>query len=403
MGKISTIMKVALLLLTIKIGLFIIKFIFGNLIGSLALVADSINSGADIVVALGIIIGIKFSEREASPKYPYGLHKIENMVELFIAVGIFYAGYVILSESILKFGTTTTTNPDLGLLITGISLIITVILMIYLTRKGRQMNSPMIIAEGKDSKVDILSTSLVFIGLMGYYFGTAILEPIVGIILAVLIFKVGLDILIHSSKVLLDAVINYDKLDSIRQIIEGTPRVISVDNLHARSAGRYYFINADIKTSLKLMKRVFDLKNNLQDEIKSKFPELYKVNIHVEPEKKEILRYAIPLSENNGLDSTIATHFGSAPLFAFYDYKAGGIVSQTYQENPFLSEEKRKGILVGEWLAKNSVDKVLVKEDLKGGAKLALEKHLIDTDIVPFTILRDLEMHLNKHLSKKLD
>jgi predicted Fe-Mo cluster-binding NifX family protein len=151
------------------------------------------------------------------------------------------------------------------------------------------------------------------------------------------------------------------------------------------------------------MRRVFDLKTNLQDEIKSKFPELYKVNIHIEPEKKEILRYAIPLSENNGIDSPIATHFGSAPFFAFYDYKTGGIVDQKIQENPFLSEEKRKGILVGEWLAKKSVDKLLLREELKAGAKLALEKHLIDVDITPFTILRDLEMHLKKHLSKKLD
>ena len=180
-----------------------------------------INSGADIVVALGIIIGIKFSEKKPSHKYPYGLHKIENIIELFIAFGIFYAGYIIIAESIIHFGTSQTSDPDLGLIITGISLFISVILMIYLTKKGKQMNSPMIIAEGKDSKVDILSTSLVFVGLGGYYFGISILEPIVGIILGILIFKVGVDIFLHSTKILLDAVINYEKLDFSDPVSEG--------------------------------------------------------------------------------------------------------------------------------------------------------------------------------------
>ncbi|MHA1130705.1 MAG: cation diffusion facilitator family transporter [Candidatus Helarchaeota archaeon] len=391
MVKISAIMKVALLLLITKIFLFVIKFIFGNFIGSLALVADSINSGADIVVALGIFIGIKFAEKDASPKYPYGFHKIENIIELFIAFGIFYAGYMIFSESILNFGATRTSDPDLGLVITGISLIISVILMIYLTKKGTQMNSPMIIAEGKDSKIDILSTSLVFVALGGYYFGVSILEPIIGIVLAILIFKVGLEIFIHSSKVLLDAVINYEKLDAIRQIIKAKPRVLAIKTLRARSAGRYYFIYAEVSTSLKLIKKVIALKNELETAIKKQFPELYEVTIHLEPEKKEIIRIAIPLSENNGLSSEIATHFGSAPYFAFSDYKGKELINLTFQKNPFLAAEKQKGILVGDWLAENSVDKLIARDPLKGGAKLSLEKHLIDVELTSLKILNEFE------------
>ena len=252
------------------------------------------------------------------------------------------------------------------------------------------------IGGGKDSKVDILSTSLVFVGLGGYYFGISILEPIVGIILGILIFKVGLDIFLHSTKILLDAVINYEKLDSIRRIIEANPLVLAIEKLSARSAGRYYFIDADIKISLKLIKRVIDLKNELETEIKNQFPELYKVSIHIEPEKKDIIRYAIPLSENKGSGSEISLHFGSAPFFAFIDYKGKNVVSLNYDENPFLSKEKQKGIFVGEWLAENSVDKLLVREDLKGGAKLVIEKHLIDVDLTPFKLLEEVQNHLKK-------
>jgi len=382
-------MKVALVLVITKTSLFLIKFIFGILINSIALFADAINSGADIVVALGIIIGIKLSTRKPSEKYPYGFHKIENIIELFISIGIFYAGLTILTEGFSHFGTIQTLNPNLGLIITGISLVISLFLAIYLNRKGKQMNSPMILAVSSDSKVDLFSLSLVFIGIGGYYIGFPILEPIMGIFLAFFIFKVAIEIFIHGTKVLLDAMMNYEKLDLIRQLLEAHPQVLAVESLKARSGGRYYFVDAKIKTSIKLIKKGHELKDSLEKDILQKFPELFKVNIYITPERKEYVRIAIPLIENHGLESKISEHFGSAPYFLFFDYKEKAISNINYSQNPFLQQEKQKGIAVAEWLAKNSVDKVFVKEPLKGGAQLALEKHLIDIKLTKESSVRD--------------
>jgi cation diffusion facilitator family transporter len=382
MVKISYLMKGALVLIICRMSLFLIKIIFGILINSVALVADAIHSGADFVVAFGLIVGIKLSERPPSEKFPYGFNKSENLIELFISLGIFYAGYVILVEAITKFETTETTNPDLGLLIAGLSVAISVVLGYYLNKRGKKMNSPMFIAESKDIKVDIFASSLVFVGIGGYYFGITILEPIAGIIVALFIFKVGSEIFIHSVKVLLDAVMNYEQLNSVRQLIERHPNVLAVKRLSARSAGRFCFLEIELKTSLKLLKKAHELSDALEIEIRNNFPNIAKINIYIEPEKKEFIRCAVPLQENEGLKSKISEHFGSAKYFLIYDLKDDKNINLNFVQNPFFHEEKQKGILVANWLANKDVDKVLIKEPLKGGGKLAVEKHLMELELI---------------------
>ncbi|MHA1267096.1 MAG: cation diffusion facilitator family transporter [Candidatus Helarchaeota archaeon] len=390
MVKISKIMKVALVLIGLRMGLFLIKIIFGLLINSVALIADAIHSGADFVVAFGLIIGIQLSERRPSEKFPYGFHKSENLIELFIALGIFYAGYTILMEAIQKFGGSQTTDPSLGLLITIISLGISIYLIYYLHEKGKETNSPMFLAEVKDIRVDIFATLLVFIGFGGYYFGISILEPIAGIIIAFFIFITGLQIFLHATKVLLDAVMNYEQLNAIRELIEAHTEVKAVQTLHARSAGRYCFLEIEILTSLKLLKKAHELTEKLEAEIQKEFPTISKINIHIEPEKKEYTRIAIPLQENEGLQSKISPHFGSAKYFFLYDYKEGKSYNFNFLSNPFLYEEKRKGILVADWLASKEIDKIIIKEPLKGGGKLAIEKHLIEMELTDHKIIEEI-------------
>ena len=45
--------------------------------------------------------------------------------------------------------------------------------------------------------------------------------------------------------------------------------------------------------------------------------------------------------------------------------------------NKFINEEKRKGILISDWLTSNKIDKIYLKKDLKIGPKLIFEKALI--------------------------
>jgi predicted Fe-Mo cluster-binding NifX family protein len=48
------------------------------------------------------------------------------------------------------------------------------------------------------------------------------------------------------------------------------------------------------------------------------------------------MRIAISAESNNGLDSTIAQHFGRCPYFAFVDIEGNEIKGINILENPFF-------------------------------------------------------------------
>ena len=65
--------------------LSIIKGVFGLLSGSVALIADSINSFSDIFASFAVYIGLKLSQRKPNQKFPYGYYKAETLSSLIIA------------------------------------------------------------------------------------------------------------------------------------------------------------------------------------------------------------------------------------------------------------------------------------------------------------------------------
>jgi len=87
--------------------------------------------------------------------------------------------------------------------------------------------------------------------------------------------------------------------------------------------------------------------------------------VHVEPEKKEFLRYAVPLADREGV---ISGHFAKAPLIALWDERIsdGAVVSQELLENPFVHLEKGKGIKLAEHLVTMKVDVLYTSETFEG-------------------------------------
>jgi len=97
--------KAAFVSIGVTAFLAVIKYFFGILSGSIALTADAIHSLTDVISSVGVLIGLKISSRKPTKAFPYGFYKAENIVSLFLALAIFYAGYEIILTSVEKFGT----------------------------------------------------------------------------------------------------------------------------------------------------------------------------------------------------------------------------------------------------------------------------------------------------------
>ncbi|MBD3212612.1 MAG: cation diffusion facilitator family transporter [Candidatus Lokiarchaeota archaeon] len=384
-------------LLSVNLTLFIIKLFLGLFTNSLALQADAFDNLTDIIIVIASLVGIIFVSKKPNEKFPYGYYRIENVVSLVISIFIFFTAYNIIRESIseiLNFFSGRVkiiiVSPFI-LAIMGVSLSISIITTIYLKIIEKRAHSEIIESETTEKLLDNFISSTVLIGFIAAYFGVIILDSIFGLIIALFIIKGGYDIFLTSTKTLLDAVIEFDKRTELIDLIENFPKIKNIDNMEIRAYGRYIFLEVDLKLSQDMsLSKVDLLKKKLSNKIKKNFPEIFKIVITTRTQEEKTTKIAIPLEKNKGLDSDIHDKYGEAPFFGILEFENEKLTKFEILSNKFMEREKRKGILVSDWLSSQNIDRIYTKMKLKRGPKLVFENSFIEMVLTDAEILSEI-------------
>ncbi len=388
-------------LLVVNLGLFIFKLIFADLSGSLALRADAFDNLTDIIMVFAALVGIIYAKRKPNKRFPYGYYKIENIISLIISLVIFYTAYNVIiisfSEIYAHFAglpKQIITSPAIFIFLI-ISLIISFSSTLYLRIIGKQTNSPIIQSQASEKFYDNLISSSVIIGFIGALFGVNFLDSIISLIIALLIIKGGYDIFLTSTKILLDAIIDFDQRNELYNMIKNFPNVKEIENLEIRSYGRYIFLEVVVILNKELhLHQIQLLKNSMSDKIQADFPQIFRIIIISQTLPKEVIKIAVPLVNNEGLSSIISEHFGETPFFAILEMQEENnileLMNYNILTNKFADEEKRKGILISEWLLLEKIDKLYLKNELKKGPHLLLEKSFVQMIVTELSSIKDI-------------
>lgn len=220
-------------------------------------------------------------------------------------------------------------------------------------------------------------------------------DSIIGLIICIFLIKGGYDIFLNSTKTLLDSVIEFDKRKELFELIESYPKVKNVDSLEVRSYGRYIFAEVIVSLNKDLpLSQIQSLKTILSNNIKNHFPHIFKLIIITKTQEKPVIKVAVPLLENNDLNSQISDHFGESPFFAILEVQKDNneVSLQNYNiiNNRYAHLEKRKGINIADWLISEKIDKVYLKKELKKGPKLIFENSLVQVIITELTSLKQI-------------
>ena len=97
MSKEQTAIKATYFSIIGNTSLAIIKWLAGYFGNSYALITDAIESTADIFSSIAVLCGIKYSNKPADEKHPYGHGRIEPLVT-FIVVG-----FLIVSATVIAY------------------------------------------------------------------------------------------------------------------------------------------------------------------------------------------------------------------------------------------------------------------------------------------------------------
>ncbi len=388
-------------LLVVNLSLFIFKLIFADLSGSLALQADAFDNLTDIIMVFAALVGISYAKRKPNEKFPYGYYKIENIISLIISLVIFYTAYNVIiisfSEIFAHFvglPKQIITSPVIFIFLIA-SLTISFSTTLYLRVIGKQTNSPIIQSQASEKFYDNLISSSVIIGFIGALFGVNFLDSIISLIIALLIIKGGYDIFLTSTKILLDAIIDFDQRNELYNVIKNFPNVKEIENLEIRSYGRYIFLEVVVILNKELhLHQIQSLKNALSDKIQAEFTQIFRIIIISQTLPKEVIKIAVPLANNEGLSSKISEHFGETPFFAILEMQEENnfleLKNYNILTNKFAEEEKRKGILISEWLLLEKIDKLYLKNELNKGPHLLLENGFVQTIVTKLSSIKEI-------------
>ena len=134
----------------------LLKIIIGKSIKSSSMTADgfhSISDGSSNIVGL---IGITLASKPIDKDHPYGHNKFEVMSSLFIgAMLVFIAGKVVF-DALSRFINVVTPNISIGSLIALIiTLGINIFVCNYEYKKGKKLNSYILVSDSLHTKSDI--------------------------------------------------------------------------------------------------------------------------------------------------------------------------------------------------------------------------------------------------------
>jgi len=342
-GKISVIANV---ILTIAKGMA------GILAGSTALIADAFHSLVDIFGSALVWIGIKIAQKPPDESHPYGHFKAESIAEFVVGLIIVFTSLSILVEAVNNLISGAKPSFELYALAVALaSAVVNEALARYKISVGIKTKSSSLIAEGKHSRTDMISSLSVVLGFILVYFGYWWADAVVAIAISILILQIGGEILKNAIDVLMDKV-DEELSIRIKKIIEGIEGIKSVDFVAVRGTWRSKIVEVHFTVSPELeAEQINEIIRKIEG-LKDSFPEIVRI-VPVVRISKEIRRIAIPVDEEDNYVGDL-----NAKFFKIVDIRSG---KSWKIRNDFWSAQKMKGYLIAELLSKNKVDAIVVR------------------------------------------
>ena len=227
--------------------LSVVKFIGGVAGHSTALVADALHSLSDLLTDAIVLATHKIGQIPADSNHPYGHGRAETIGATIVGAVIILAGIWIgydVSQVILGGSKLVPTWLAAGAAV--LSILVNEGIFHYTRIVGEKTNSPAIIANAWHHRSDAISSVAALVGILGAHFGYSIMDPLAGGVVALMILKVGYDILTDGLRDLMDTGLSEDQTKEIQKLIADIPEVIKYHDLRTRTLGGEVFMDVHI-------------------------------------------------------------------------------------------------------------------------------------------------------------
>lgn len=263
------------------------KWIVGYLGNSFALIADAIESTADIFSSILVLLGLRYAAKPADDNHPYGHGRIEPLVTFLVVFFLIISGGIIAYESIQNIRTPHDLPKPFTLIFLGIIIIIKETFYQIIAKKGRETNSTSLQADAWHHRSDAITSLTAFIGIsIALYFGKGYesADDWAALIASGIIFYNSYLIFRPAFGEIMDEHLYDDVEADIRKIATTVAGVITTEKCYIRKSGFKYWVDLHVIVAADItVKEGHDIAHQLKDAIREAMPLVADVLIHIEP------------------------------------------------------------------------------------------------------------------------
>lgn len=283
----KAIMAASVASIVVNALLSLAKIVVGTLCGSIAVIGDGVDSSADVVISVVMVITAKIISRKPDRKYVFGYAKAESIATKILSMAVFFAGAQMLVTAVksLFIQEENTMPGTMAIYVTILSIVCKLAMSVYQTQVGKRLKSSMLIANGINMRNDVITSLSVLAGLaFTFIFHMPVLDSVTAILVSLFIIKSAIGIFMESNIDLMDGVRDSSVYQKIFEAVAMVPGACNPHRVRSRSIGTKYMIDLDIEVDGNLsVIRAHEISQEVEKRIREKVPEVYDIMVHVEP------------------------------------------------------------------------------------------------------------------------
>ena len=272
--------------------LAVIKVLAGVIGNSYALIADGIESTADVLSSTIVWSSLRIAKRDATAEYPFGYGKAETLAASMVALMLIGAAIAISIEAIREILTPHHAPASWTLAVLVIVVFVKEILFRKVRAVGALEGSEAVFADAWHHRSDAITSLAAFVGISIALIGGEGWEEAddwAALLAAIVIAWNGQNILRPAIAGLMDRSAEPEIRSSVYEIACAVPHVRAVEKVIVRRAGAHYFADLHVQADPDMsLQDAHAVGHHVKAAIMQQLPNVRDVLVHMEPFEGEV-------------------------------------------------------------------------------------------------------------------
>jgi cation diffusion facilitator family transporter len=283
--------KVSITTIIYNSFLAVFKLIAGLISHSSGVVSDAVHTFSDVATTIIAMVGVSIGCKKADSNHQYGHERLECIASLILSFILFITGVEI---GLVGLNTIISGNYDsieipgiLALIAALVSIIVKEIMYWYTIKAANKINSSALKADAWHHRSDSISSLGALLGIVLSRSGFKFCDSLAGIIIAIIICKVAIDIFIDATDKLVDKSCDEEKIEMIKKVVLEEKGVLDIDKIKTRVFANKIYVDIEIAADgKKTLNETHEIAERVHRKVEKEFDDIKHIMVHVNPYRK---------------------------------------------------------------------------------------------------------------------